>query len=494
MVRVARFEEPVELTPAAYEHIRHCRQFVDKKIAEKAVMYGVNTGVGELSEVVLKPEELARFQRSIVYSHSAGCGKPLPIDVVRAAMVSRVNVLSKGHSGVRPEVVSTIVVMLNKGVTPVVYEKGSVGACGDLAPMSQIALVMIGKGEAFYRGKRMAGKDAMEAAGIPLIRFEARDGLAVINGSNVTAGYGSLELYDADRLFKNSEIALALTLEVLNANMAAFDERLHKARGYRGAIVCAGNIRRLVEGSEMLAQPGKKVQDAYSLRSTPQVIGAAKDAWEWARGMFETELNGVNDNPVFFPNDGAYLAGANFQGTPLGIALDTIGNAITMTSVIAERRTNRLLDPNLSAGLPAFLTKNVGTNSGLMITQYTQAMLVCESRTLSAPSSVGSIPAAGDQEDFVSMSFNAALKTNQILQNAWYVTAIEMIAAAQAVEFRRPLRLGKGTRAAYEAVRRYVANVEEDRPLANDINLLASRLRSGKILESVEKAVGRLSS
>jgi histidine ammonia-lyase len=493
VVRVAR-GEAVELAPVAKERILKCRAFVEDKVRQQAVMYGITTGIGELSEVLLSPDQLKQFQRYIVYSHSAGCGKPLPVEVVRAAICSRCNVLSKGHSGIRLKVVETLVEMLNKGVTPVVFDKGSVGACGDLSPMSQLALVLLGEGEAYFDGKRMTGKEAMTAAGVECIEFETRDGLAVINGSNMTAGWGALLHEEADRYFRTSEVAVALTLEVVNANMTACDERIHKARGYPGAITCAGNIRRLVENSEMLRQPGKKVQDAYSLRSTPQVVGAAKDAWKWSREMFEIELNGVGDNPVFFPDDEAYLTGANFQGTPLALGLDSLGTTVTMIAVLSERRTNRLMNRNLSCGLPAFLTRGAGMFSGLMLTQYTQGMLVCEDRILSAPAAIGSIPAAADQEDFVSMAFTSALKARQILDNAWYVVAIEMMAGAQAVEFRRPLGLGKGTRVAYEVIRRHVKEMVEDRPVQYDINRLTGVLRSSELLDAVEAEVGRLES
>lgn len=494
LVRVARNREPVELGADAKQRINKCRTFVEDKVAERAVMYGITTGIGELSEVLLSPDQLKQFQRYLVYSHSAGCGQPLPEEVVRAGMCSRVNVLSKGHSGLRLKVVETLVAMLNKGVTPVVFDKGSVGACGDLSPMSQMAIVLLGEGEAFYRGRRLPGAEAMKAASIETIEFETRDGLACINGSNMTAGWGSLLLADADRFYRTTEVAVAITLEVVNANMAAYDERIHKARGFPGAVTCAANVRRLTENSEMLKQPGKKVQDAYSLRSTPQVVGAAKDAMKWARQMFQVELNGVGDNPVFFPDDGAYLTGANFQGTPLGIALDTVGSCVTMLAVLSERRTNRLMNKNLSCGLPAFLTRGAGMFSGLMLTQYTQGMLICEDRILSAPASVGSIPAAADQEDFVSMAFTAAAKAAQILRNAWYVVAIELMAGAQAVEFRKPLKLGKGTQAAYDVIRKHVEPMVEDRPVQYDINRLETACSSGELLSAVETAVGRLES
>lgn len=492
LVRVARDRERVELAPTARERIQRCRRFVEDKISARAVMYGITTGIGELSEVILTPEQTRQFQRYLVYSHSAGCGEPLPESVVRAAMLSRINVLSQGHSGIRLKVVELLVELLNKEVTPVVFDRGSVGACGDLSPMSQMALVLLGEGEAFYQGKRMSGADALRAAGIEPIQFEARDGLATINGSNMTAGWGALQLFDTDRFLKTSEIAAALTLEVLNANMAAYDERIHRARGYPGAIACAENIRRLTADSEMLKQPGKKVQDAYSLRSTPQVVGGAKDALLWAKQMFEIELNGVGDNPLFFPEEQAYLTGANFQGTPLAMALDLVGSGITMIGVLSERRTNRLLNRNLSVGLPAFLTQGAGMFSGLMLTQYTQGMLICENRILSSPAATGSIPAAADQEDFVSMSFTSARKTQQILDNVWFIIAIELLSGAQAVEFRKPLNLGKGTKVAYELIRQAVPKLEEDRPLQYDINRLTELIRSGELLKAVEQTVGPL--
>ena len=489
---VARDGNPVVLAQAARERIQRCREFVEGRIAGGAVMYGINTGIGELADVALAPGQIKDFQRYLVYSHSAGCGQPLAAEVVRAAMCSRINVLAKGHSGVRGIVVDTLIEMLNKGVTPIVFDRGSVGACGDLSPMSQVALVLLGEGEALYQGQRLAGRAAMEAAEIPVIVFEARDGLATINGSNMTAGYGTLHLCDTERYLKTAEIAAALSLEVVHANTAALDERLHRARGYTGAISCAANMRRILADSEMLRRATRKVQDAYSLRSTPQIVGAAKDAWRWAVGMFETELNGVGDNPIFLPEEETYLTGANFQGTPLGVALDLMATCVTMVGVMSERRTNRLLNASLSRGLPAFLTSGAGMFSGLMLTQYTQDMLICENRILSAPASIGSIPAAADQEDFVSMSFTAARKMQQILENSWYVIAIELMAGAQAAEFRDPALLGQGNAAAYRAVRRHVAPLVEDRPVQYDINRLAAALRSGAVLQAVEAEVGRL--
>jgi histidine ammonia-lyase len=492
VVQVARENERIAIHPEAMERIKKCRELLERKIKKREIMYGVNTGIGELSEVVLTQEQVEEYQRYLIYSHAAGYGGPMPIEIVRAAILGRLNCHCHGHSGLRPVVVTTMAEMLNRGVTPVMCEKGSVGACGDLSPMAQMALVPMGEGEAFYRGARLPGKEAMDKAGIPTLVLEARDGLAMINGSNVIAGMGALSVYDAHRWIKNSEIAAAMTLEVLNANMKAYDERLHKVRGYPGAVDASENIRQITEGSELLAQEGKKIQDAYSLRSTPQVVGSAHDALKWARYMIEIELNGAADNPTFFPEEDLVLTGANFQGTPMAFALELLGMAVTTVSVLSERRTNRLMNPHLSVGLPAFLTKGAGMFSGLMLSQYTAGALVCENRILSHPAATGSIPAAADQEDFVSMGMTTALKTRQIIDNAQAVLAIEMMAGAQALDFRKPVRPSRGVQAAYDVIRMYVDFLEEDRPLYDDINKLKDVVESGEILDAVEKAVGPL--
>lgn len=492
VVQVARGGEEVRLHPEAKERINKCRALLEDKIKKKEIMYGVNTGIGELAEVVLTPEQVEDYQKYLIYSHAAGYGKPMPLDVVRAAMLGRINCHCHGHSGLRLAVTETLAEMLNKGVTPVMCEKGSVGACGDLSPMAQMALVPMGEGEAFYKGERLSGKEAMARAGIPTIVLKERDGLAMINGSNVIAGMGTLEIFDALNWIKNSEIAAALTLEVLNANMKAYDDRLHRLRGYPGARESSANIRKITEGSGLLAREGKKVQDAYSLRSTPQVVGAARDALKWAREMFEIEINHVADNPNFFPEEDLVLTGANFQGTPLAFPLELLGTALTTVCVLSERRVNRLMNPHLSVGLPAFLTKGAGMYSGLMLTQYTAGALVCENRVLSSPAATGSIPAAADQEDFVSMGMTTALKTRQILDNAQAVLAIELMAAAQAVDFCRPVKASPGADAAYKAIRKHVDFLEKDRPLFDDINRLKEAVQAGEILDAVEGAIGPL--
>jgi len=493
VVRVARRNEPIELEKESADRIVRSREVVEKLIAKREKLYGISTGIGELSNVLLSPDQLKEFQRYVVYSHAAGWGDPVAIDDARAAWLTRVNVLSKGHSGLRLVVVKTLIDMLNKGVTPVMCQKGSVGASGDLSPLGQGSLVLMGEGEAFYQGERMAGKQAMNRAGVPTIEYEARDGLATINGSNLVAGMGCLQVFDADMLLKTSEVAAAMTLEALTPNMLAFDERIHKARGYEGAVECAENVRTIVTSSEILKQKPQKVQESYSLRSTPQVVGAAKDTLKFSRRMFEVEINGAGDNPLFFTDEGGIcLTGANFQGTPLAFALEYLGIALTTVGALSERRMNRLVNPALSMGLPAFLTKGAGMFSGMMLAQYTAASLVCENRVLSTPAATGSIPTAADQEDFVSMANTTAMKTKQILKNSSAIFAIELMAATQALDFRKPLKPGKGTQAAHDAVRKHITHLEEDRPLYPDIMKLSKVVESGEILEAVEASVGKL--
>lgn len=492
LVRIARFKEKVELSETALSRIKTCRAMLEEKIQAHEIMYGVNTGIGEFSEVVLNDEQVKEFQKYLIYNHSAGIGKPMPIEHVRGAIAGRINVQAHGNSGCRPEITQTLVEMLNKDVIPVVSEKGSVGACGDLAPMAQIALLLMGEGEAFYNGDRLPGKVAFEKAGIKVPGLQARDGLATINGSNFITAISALQLYDINRWLKQAEIAAAMSLEALHANMKPYDVRLHKLRGFSGAVRSAQAIKKCVEGSDLLTGKLKqKVQDAYSMRSTPQVIGAAHDAVAYAKSQIEIELNGVGDNPIFIPEDKVTLTGANFQGTPVSLPMDMISAAVTMVSVLSERRMNRLNNPALSVGLPAFLTKGAGMFSGLMLSQYTADTLIVEQRILSAPASVQSIPAAADQEDFVSMGMNTALKNQQILDNAYGILGIEFMAAAQALDFRDH-QTGKGVAKAKEVIRKYVDFLDVDRPLYPDHNKMKELVKSCEILEEVEKVVGFL--
>jgi len=494
VVRVARHGEKVELVRESVERIKACRAMLEKKIDAHEIMYGVNTGIGEFSEVVLTDEQVEQFQKYLIYNHAAGIGEPAPVEHVRAAMLSRINVHAKGHSGCRPEIPLTYAAMLNAGITPVVCEKGSVGACGDLAPMSQCALSLMGEGEAFLEGERMATREALERAGIQVPGLKARDGLAAINGSNLITGMACLELYDAERWVAQAEIAAAMSLEALLANMRPYEAKIHELRGFRGAITCAENLRAVTAGSDLVTGKLKvKVQDAYSMRATPQVVGALRDHLAYARRQIEIELNGVADNPIFVPDENKVYTGANFQGTPVSLPLDVVGAGVTMVSVLSERRLNRLLNPALSVGLPAFLTKGAGMFSGHMLSQYTADMLIVEQRILSAPAYVQSIPAAADQEDFVSMGMNTALKTRQILENANGVLAIELIAAAQGLDFR-DFTPGVGTRAAHAAVRQVVAHLGEDRPLFRDHNAMMAAVQTCAVLDAVQAQIGELRS
>ncbi len=488
---VAHGKEKVELHPDALKRIITCRTFIEQKIEEGEIMYGVNTGIGEFSEVVLTGEQIKQFQKYLIYNHSAGIGEPCPIEHVRGAMLGRINVHANGNSGCRPIITQTLIEMLNKGVTPVVCEKGSVGACGDLAPMSQIALLMMGEGEAYFEGQRYSGKEALAKAGIEIPGLEARDGLATINGSNLLTAMSALIIYETERFFKQAEIAAAMTLEALMANLKPYDERLHKLRGFQGAVTSAGNIKKIIDDSDLLKGMKVRVQDAYSMRSTPQVLGAARDQLRWTRSQVEIELNGVGDNPIFLPEDGIVLTGANFQGSPVSVPVDMLGSVITMVCVISERRLNRLLNPALSVGLPAFLTKGAGMFSGHMLSQYTADMMIVENRILSTPASIQSIPAAADQEDFVSMGMNTALKTRKILDNAYGILGIEFIAAAQALDFR-DYTPGIGTRAAHKAVRKVVDHLDVDRPLFNDHNNMMKAVKDRVVLHAVEEAIGEL--
>jgi histidine ammonia-lyase len=492
LVRIARDGARVELAPDALARIVACRSMLEEKIAAHEVMYGINTGIGEFSEVALTDEQVGQFQRFLIYNHAAGIGEPAPIPHVRAAIASRINVHARGHSGCRPEITLTLAELLNRGVTPVVCQKGSVGASGDLAPMAQIALLLMGEGEAWYEGERLPGGVAMERAGIAIPGLRARDGLAAINGSNFLTAMSALQLHDIDRWLRQAEIACAMSLEALLANLMPYDERIHLLRGFPGAIRSARTIRRCIEGSDLATgRIHTKVQDAYSMRSSPQVIGAAHDALAFARTQVETELNGTGDNPIFLTGEGVTLTGANFQGTPVALPMEMVGVAVTMVCVLSERRLNRLTNPALSVGLPAFLTTGAGMFSGMMLSQYTADTLIVEQKLLAAPAVIQSIPAAGDQEDFVSMGMNTAIKNGQILENAYAVLGVELMAAAQALDFR-DFTFGHGVGTARGVIRRHVAHLDEDRPLHVDHTKMQALVRSGEILEAVEAVVGPL--
>lgn len=490
LVSVSRDNCKIKLSDDSIEKINKCRQLVDKKISDGEIMYGINTGIGEFSETILNPDQIKDFQKYLVYNHAAGIGEPAPLDHVRAAMLSRINVHAKGMSGCRLIITETLVKMLNKGVTPYVCSKGSVGACGDLAPMSQIALVLLGEGKAYFKNQLLDGKEAMNKAGIPIPGLEARDGLSVINGSNFLTGMSALFIHDTKKWFKQSNIAAAMSMDALISNLGPLNKLIHQVRGFQGAVKSSNSLRRILKNGDLLnGALDTKVQDAYSLRSTPQVIGSAIDYIDYCQKQVEIELNGVGDNPIFFVDRNIQLSGANFQGTPVSLPLDMLGAAVTMVSVLSERRMNRLNNPALSNGLPAFLTKGAGMFSGLMLSQYTADTQIVEQKILSAPASIQSIPAAADQEDFVSMGMNTALKNFQILDNAYGILGIEFFAAAQALDLREH-KFGDGVTKAHRVIRKSVEFLDIDRPLYNDHNKMKKLVKSCKILEQVELDLG----
>jgi len=489
LVRVARDMENIKVTEESWKRIEDCRNMLQSKIDAHEIMYGITTGIGEFSEVTLTPEQTQEFQKLLVRNHAAGIGDPMDIEIVRGAMCGRINVHVKGHSGGRRQITEYLKDVLNHQITPVVCEKGSVGACGDLAPMSQIALALMGEGEMFVNGKIVDSQVALENIGLKPLELKARDGLALINGSNVLTALAALILYDAERWMKMHDIAAAMSLEALKANMKPYDKRIHHLRGFKGSQKIAANLNLLTTESEILYSGEKKVQDAYSMRSTPQVAGTLRDSLEFARKQIETELNGVGDNPIFLTKEKEVLTGANFQGSPIALPMEMIGTGLSMVAVLSERRLNRLTNPALSVGLPPFLTKKPGLHSGMMLSQYTADALIVETKILSHPAANQSIPAAADQEDFVSMGLTTCQKVRQIMDNCFGVLGIEMMAAAQALDIRGK-GLGKGTSIAHKIIRKYVDYLDVDRPLYRDHNTMVKLLKSNEILEAVESELG----
>jgi histidine ammonia-lyase len=433
--------------------------------------------------------------RNLIVSHSVGVGQPLHEEVVRATMLIRANTLAKGYSGIRPETLDTLLAMLNQGVHPLIPEKGSVGASGDLAPLSHLVLTLIGEGEASYQGKRMPAVNALRAAGLEPLQLAAKEGLALNNGTTVTAALACLALSDAQNLVRNAEIAAAMSLEAMQAASRAFDARLHAARNHQGQQMSAANICSLLEGSELIDST-PRVQDAYSLRCAPQVLGAVRDALAFIRTTVENEINAATDNPLIFldaPGPNKAFSGGNFHGEPLALAMDFLGIAIAEAGSIAERRVFRLLEGTLNGSLPPMLTADSGLQSGLMMAQYTAAALVSDNKTLAHPDSVDSIPTGGNQEDHVSMSANAARHAREIVWNTERVIAIEMLCAAQALDLRTmgsSRQPGRGTRAAYRAFRKGgIEPLIHDRVLAPDIERAADLIHAGKIAEAVDAAL-----
>jgi histidine ammonia-lyase len=491
IVRISRDGERMELSDNANSRIERCQNMIETLVGNGEKIYGVTTGIGELASVFLSPEQGLEMQKKIIYSHSASYGEELPLEEVKAAMAARVNTWAKGHSGLRLSTTRTYMEMVNKQVVPVVYEKGSVGCSGDLSPLSQIAEVMIGEGTAIFNGERLGGREALLKAGLEPVNPTYKEGLALINGTQVMVGQMCLLLEDSRKLIGNAMIASAMTLDALNSVQKPFDERIHDLRPHRGQGIVAGHLRRLFEGSEIMATPSGKVQDGYSMRCTPQILGPTIDLWHYARNVIETELNSVIDNPIFFPDEMDHIGAGNFHGQPVGIAADVLKIGMSEICGLSERHINRMLNPVLS-GLPAFLVEGAGMNSGQMVAQYTAAVMTSENKVLSHPASVDSISVSADQEDHVSMGPVAIRHLKEINRNTVGVLAIEMLAGAQALDFRKPQKPGAGTRIAYDLIREVVPFMEEDRSLHPDIKAVADLIKSGKILDAVQDELGEL--
>jgi histidine ammonia-lyase len=480
---------PVAIAPAALTRVAASRALIEEILAAGDTVYGVNTGFGKLSDVRIPSGSLAQLQTNLVRSHSAGVGRPLSEPEVRAMLLLRANVLAKGFSGTRPALLELLVALLNAGVHPVIPEKGSVGASGDLAPLAHLALVVIGEGAALYRGEKLPGAEALRRAGLEPIQLAAKEGLALLNGTQAMNAVGALAVARALRLAKLADVAGAMSLEALMGTPAAFDPRIHNARPHPGQIAAAAHLVRLLVGSEIRESHRKhdsRVQDAYCLRCMPQVHGAVRGALAHVASVMETEAGSATDNPLIFPspwsktqNREAVLSGGNFHGAPLAYALDYAAIAITDLAGITERRIDRLLNPDINEGLPAFLSPDPGLSSGFMIAQIVAVALINECQVLAHPASTGNIPTDGGKEDHVSMGMTGAIKLRNIVENAERVVAIELMCAAQGIEFRRPLKSSPEVERAHAAVRAVVPRLEQDRVLATDIDALAAAVQAG---------------
>ena len=481
-VSVARGGEKVAIAPEAFAPIDRARDYVEKKLDENAVVYGLTTGFGKFSDKYISREDTAALQRNLIISHACAMGEPLPADAVRAVMLLRANALCRGNSGIRRTTLQTLIDMLNAGVHPVIPEKGSLGASGDLAPLAHMVLVMIGEGEAFYNGERLPGAAAMQRAGIAPVALEAKEGLALINGTCVMTGIGALAVYDAQSLCMTADIAAAMTCEAQLGIKKAFDPKVHDVRPHEGQGQCAANLLRLLDGSALAldAQPGK-VQDAYSVRCVPQIHGACRDAVGYVHAAVTREINSVTDNPIIFPEEDEAISGGNFHGEPMALAFDFLGIALAELADVSERRTERLVNPALSNGLPAFLTRHGGLNSGFMIAQYAAASMVSENKVLAHPASVDSIPSSANQEDHVSMGTTAARKAVSILDNARKVLAIELFAASQALWLRGEEKAAPATKAVYDVIRACVPPIREDVIMYPYMNAVEALIRDGSI-------------
>ncbi len=482
---VAREGARVHLAPEAVDRIISARAVVERIEVERRQVYGVTTGFGHLSRVAIPHEQLAALQRNLIRSHASGVGEPFDGPTTRAITLLLANSLSRGHSGPRVELVELLLGLLNAGVTPIVPKRGSVGASGDLAPLAHLSLVLIGEGEAIYDGQRMPGAQALTRAGLAPIELSAKEGLALINGTHVMEAVGALAIFDAWRLLRAGEVAVAMSLEALLGSHVPLDARIHALRPQPGQARTAARLRALLADSEINASHADcgRVQDPYSLRCAPQVLGAARDALAYSETIFANELGAVTDNPLIFPAEGDVLTGGNFHGQPLALALDFLGIALAQVASFAERRAYYLIGPHdwdtRPDAIPLFMTPEPGVRSGYMIAQYAAAALVNEIKVLAHPASIDSIPTSAGMEDFVSMGATSAIKLQQALDLTYRVVAIELLCAAQGLDFRLPLMPGKGALAAHQAVRGVVPHLDEDRPPSPDIEALAAAVRDG---------------
>jgi histidine ammonia-lyase len=483
--KVALAGKPVEVAAGALRRVAESRGLIEEILAAGETVYGVNTGFGKLADVHIRGDKLAELQINLVRSHAGGVGQPLSEAEARAMLLLRANVLAKGFSGVRPELLELLVAMVNAGVHPVIPEKGSVGASGDLAPLAHLALVVVGEGEAFYRGERIAGGEALRRAGLKPVELTAKEGLALLNGTQAMTAVGALAVSRARRVVELCDLSGAMSLDSLMGTPAAFDERIQKARPHAGQIAAAEHLVRLLAGSQIREshrEHDTRVQDAYCLRCMPQVHGAVRGVLEHVSGVLETEAGSATDNPLVFPGaDAAVISGGNFHGAPLSYAFDYAAIAMTDLAGITERRIDRLLNPDINEGLPAFLAMDPGLSSGFMIAQIVAAALINECQVLSHPSSTGSIPTDGGKEDHVSMGMTGAIKLRQIVEQVERVLGIELMCAAQALEFRRPLKSSKRIEEAHEVIREIVPRLERDRVLAGDIEAMAGAIRNGAL-------------
>ena len=493
LVDIARNNVGIKISVKSESRINKARDLIEKWVKGGEKIYGVTTGFGALSEVTISLQDTKKLQKNILFSHSAGIGRPMEEDVVRAMIALRVNDFCRGNSGLRLETIEKLAQILNAGIVPVVPEKGSVGASGDLVPMAHLALVLIGEGEAFVDGQRMTGARALKEKSIKPLELAAGEGLALINGTQFMIALGCLALHDALNLCKHADVAASMSLETLMGTRSAFDPRIHNARPHTGQIKAAGNMLRITENSEIISshQDCSSVQDAYSLRCSPQVHGASWDAFDYVDKVVKVEMNSSTENPLIFPESEEFLSGGNFHGQPLALACDFLSIAIAELANISERRIERLVNPQLS-GLPAFLVEDGGLNSGFMIAQYVAASLVSENKVLAHPASVDSIPTSANKEDHVSMGAFAARKCRDILANTEEVIAIELLCGAQGIDLFTNIKAGDGTLAAYEVIRSKVDYMKEDRVLSVDIARVRELLKTGSIVRAVEDKVGEL--